>query len=547
MKKILPLLLQLIVLLVSAADNKNGSITVHSTADAVVIISDPVKINEADPCNCWIERDGTWNVVPFDGSGGGGGPGLPPEYRNDDWSTAPFVIPFDFCFYGTTYHEIYINNNGNVSFDAPYSTFSADSFPSSTFKMIAPFWADFDSRGLLSGVTYYKLTATSLILQWDHVGYYGTHDDKLNTFQLILTDGFDPILDAGKNVSFCYRDMQWTTGDASGGINGFSGTPATVGANLGDGISSIQIGRFDQPLASYSGPYGGGAGVDFLDNQSYTFGLCNSSNVAPFLKYSGLCDTLEICIGDTTIVDFEFYSPELSQTTTTAFNFFGLSDCGVLQNSPGNVAATSCYIAGTAGNAGYHSISVTATDNGSPQQSTTALFVVHIKNADATFTYSPSPALLNDTVVFTANSTDNTYAVWNFGDGSPADTGNVVTHIFNIAALFNVTLNAINEGCTGTESSTQQVTVMFVGVDENSSDLQVSLSPNPSNGVLLFNAKDDSKKYSLEIIDIQGRIVFNDFNLSANHFIDINNLENGAYFYKISNNNGQVKGQFFKQ
>ena len=167
--------------------------------------------------------------------------------------------------------------------------------------MISPFWGDVDTRGLLSGIVYYKLTSTALIIQWDHVGYYNTQDNLLNTFQLILTDGSDPILDAGKNVSFCYQDMQWTTGSASGGAGGFGGTPATVGANLGDGISSIQIGRFDQPGSTYNGPYGGGAGIDFLDNQSYTFGLCNSANIAPFLKYTGLCDTLEICIGDTAI------------------------------------------------------------------------------------------------------------------------------------------------------------------------------------------------------------------------------------------------------
>lgn len=215
-------------------------------------------MNEADPCNCWIERDGSWNVVPFNGSTNG-----PPEYRNDDGSTAPFAIPFNFCFYGSNYNSIYINNNGSVSFDGPFTAFIADSFPSPNFKMISPFWGDVDTRGLLSGIVYYKLTSTALIIQWDHVGYYNTQDNLLNTFQLILTDGSDPILDAGKNVSFCYQDMQWTTGSASGGAGGFGGTPATVGANLGDGISSIQIGRFDQPGSTYNGPYGGGAGIDF--------------------------------------------------------------------------------------------------------------------------------------------------------------------------------------------------------------------------------------------------------------------------------------------
>ena len=39
-------------------------------------------------------------VAQFDGSGGSGGPGVPPDYRNDDWSTVSITIPFPFCFTG---------------------------------------------------------------------------------------------------------------------------------------------------------------------------------------------------------------------------------------------------------------------------------------------------------------------------------------------------------------------------------------------------------------------------------------------------------------
>ena len=60
------------------------------------------------------------------------------------------------------------------------------------------------------------------------------------TFQVILTDGSiravgDYLLPLGANVLFNYGDMQWTTGSSSGGTDGFGGSPATVGLNLGDG------------------------------------------------------------------------------------------------------------------------------------------------------------------------------------------------------------------------------------------------------------------------------------------------------------------------
>ena len=47
----------------------------------------------------------------------------------------------------------------------------------------------------------------------------------------MTTDGFQSF------VIFLYADglIQWTTGDASQGMNGFGGIPAQVGFNAGDG------------------------------------------------------------------------------------------------------------------------------------------------------------------------------------------------------------------------------------------------------------------------------------------------------------------------
>ena len=61
---------------------------------------------------------------------------------------------------------------------------------------------------------------------------------KVNTFQCILvTDGQFSF------TIFLYPrgGIQWTTGDASGGINGLGGIPAQVGFNAGDGICFYAI------------------------------------------------------------------------------------------------------------------------------------------------------------------------------------------------------------------------------------------------------------------------------------------------------------------
>ena len=53
-----------------------------------------------------------------------------------------------------------------------------------------------------------------------------------NTFQVVIvTDGLFSF------TIFNYANLTWVTGDASGGSNGFGGTPAMVGINAGDGVN----------------------------------------------------------------------------------------------------------------------------------------------------------------------------------------------------------------------------------------------------------------------------------------------------------------------
>ncbi len=329
-------------------------------------------------CNCWLTRDSTWSVVAFDGSGGSGGPGLPPDYRNDDWSSDTIGLPFIFCFYGDTITEVYINNNGNISFGSPYSTFTANSFPDSTYSMIAPLWSDVDTRGALSGVVYYKVFSGGLVVQWDHVGYFDSYDDKLNTYQLIITDGNSNLLPEQKNVGFCYKDMQWTTGDASGGSGGFGGTPATAGVNFGDGINYIQLGLYDNNTFAYDGPFGNNDGVLSLSNQSFIFNVCVSNfNVPPILSGDFICDTIQLCLGDTFVYEADFLSPEQTQITSVSIDAHGLSGVNLV-TSPGNPA--NVQVSMVAASVGYYIVDVIGTDNGSPAGTTVYSLLMDITN-----------------------------------------------------------------------------------------------------------------------------------------------------------------------
>lgn len=326
----------------------------------------------AASCSCIVPLDASFNVAEFVGY-------TPPNYRNDDASTGVKTLPFNFCLYGTNYTQLYINNNGNVSFGTPYATFTAAGFPDPSYIMVAPFWGDVDTRNPSSGLVYYKITSTYMIVKWENVGYYDSYVDKKNTFQLIITDGTDPILPAGNNIAFCYGDMQWTTGDASSGSGGFGGTPATVGINKGDGVNYIQMGRFDMPGIAYDGGYGASDGVSWLDNQSLYFNACNSTNIAPIPSGLNNCDTIHICgSGDTLILNGLFLSPEIGQNTTLNINLNSTPGATILSNTPGNSANGQVQIIASAANAGNNVITFTATDNGSPAGITTVNVNVYV-------------------------------------------------------------------------------------------------------------------------------------------------------------------------
>jgi gliding motility-associated-like protein len=365
-------------------------------------------------CDCLLELDETFSVVPFLG-------GVPPDYRNDDSYTNVIDLPFDFCLYGDTYNSCYINNNGNISFQSAYATYSAEGFPSANYIMVAPFWADVDTDGPGSGLVYYKITDHSLIVSWDAVGYFPSADNLLNTFQLIITDGLDPILEGGNNVSFCYGDMQWTTGSASGGIDGFGGTPATVGANKGDGAAFVQFGRFDMPGQTYDGPFNNSDGISWLDNKNFVFNTCQvDNNIAPFAPSTGLCDTLIICQGGASYL--QFLGPEQNQTVTIESSVDVPGQLIVIA-SPQPGSTTVYFTAEENATPGVYVLTITGTDDGDPNLSTTVQYYVEVTSdvVPPVDVLGPEAVCTGSEVEVFVNDIYDSY-LWNSGEADTSMT-----------------------------------------------------------------------------------------------------------------------------
>ncbi len=186
--------------------------------------------------------------------------------RNDDDSTDLVDLGFTIDFFGQMYDSLYVNNNGNVTFDYAMSDYTPYDISTVPQPVIAPFWADVDTT--VASVVSYGPGMTDNFLpafavNWINVGYYAGHADLTNIFQLVIISRPD-VGPGSFDIEFNYSKLRWETGDYSGGSGGLGGMSARVGYSDGTGIPG-----------NYHEFYGSGINGYFLD--SSTTGLIYGS------------------------------------------------------------------------------------------------------------------------------------------------------------------------------------------------------------------------------------------------------------------------------
>lgn len=191
---------------------------------------------------------------------------------NDDGYTGFLSLGFTANYFGTDYTGLFANNNGNVTFNSGQSTYTPYGLGSGYTgqPIIAPFFADVDTRGTGSGLMQYGTgtygSHNAFGVTWVGVGYYNRHTDKLNSFQVVLIDRIDTGT-GNFDIMFNYDQVKWETGDASGGSGGLGGISAAVGFSKG----TAEAGTYYQ----FPGSLVPGS---FLDSNLPT-GLINNTNM----------------------------------------------------------------------------------------------------------------------------------------------------------------------------------------------------------------------------------------------------------------------------
>jgi hypothetical protein len=137
---------------------------------------------------------------------------------NDDGSTEQVPIGFYMNFYGSSNTTLYVNNNGDVTFDTPVSEYSPKTLSTLGVQVIAPFWADVDTRSTASDVVKYGANTVdgydAFVVNWVNVGYYNQKADRLLSCQLVILNRSD-IAPGDFDLEFNYDKVEWQWGDVT--------------------------------------------------------------------------------------------------------------------------------------------------------------------------------------------------------------------------------------------------------------------------------------------------------------------------------------------
>jgi len=159
------------------------------------------------------------NGTAVTGLGGAQGYGETALARSDDGSLqvdVSSIFEGGFNYFGSTFSgtQLFINTNGTISFGADQTQYPTATNAASFDNIIAPFWADVDTRidgeGAESGQVWIDqdIATDTVTITWENVGSYRRNADQTNLFQLQLVDRGSGNFD----ILMRYERIDWTAG-----------------------------------------------------------------------------------------------------------------------------------------------------------------------------------------------------------------------------------------------------------------------------------------------------------------------------------------------
>lgn len=148
----------------------------------------------------------------------------------------------------------------------------------------------------------------------------------------------------------------------------------------------------------------------------------------------------------------------------------------------------------------------------------------------------------NRTITFTNTSANADAYAWNFGDGNFSNEENPV-HTFEEDGTYNVSLIAIPVLCEE-DMYIEEIVINTVGINNPAIDKQVSVYPNPGNGVFHISLAGDWNDCTISLLDVSGQLMLqqNYTRLQNGSTLTFGSeqINSGIYLLNIMHDNGQL-------
>ena len=122
---------------------------------------------------------------------------------------------------------------------------------------------------------------------------------------------------------------------------------------------------------------------------------------------------------------------------------------------------------------------------------------------------------------------------WDFGDNSPHDYANNITHTYTQQGTYIITLKVMDNRNMYSTAVNKTIIVGPLNINEESENM-ISIYPNPADNLIFIeNVKGQA---SIEVMNAQGAIVLTK-SIQGNDKIDVSEWLNGLYIFNVKNDN----------
>lgn len=400
----------------------------------------------------------------------------------------------------------------------------------------------------------------------------------------------------GGQVNYVGTGGTQSAGGTCIGIN--PGTPGTlgIGGNAGGSGSASGGGGGGYYGGAGSGFGGAGGGSSYTDPSAtsvvHTQGYQNGNGQITLTYSPGIplitVNSTSVCSGSSTTLNASGIaglsytwntgastaSISVSPTVTTSYTVSGTNACGTgtavatvsVNTAPTiSVSSTAICSGNTATliatgspnisylwNVGITTASISVSPTVTTSYTVTGTGTCGSVSAVATVTLQTIPTVTavssasticaNSPVTLTANGSNGSTYMWNTG----ATTASISV---SPAATTVYTVTATNTCGTATATVTQSVSIC-TGIAVNVGPEDLNIYPNPAKDQLFIHVSSllISNNTSIEISDALGKLVRTTVLTKDNTVLNIDNLEDGIYFFKVISNTQVVKtGKIVKQ